>query len=144
VPGKLIPDLRDQAEQLGAAALQPRQVTPGEISHARLPSLSDNITQASRAARTNQAPSRLSPAPVPRVGPELGRWSEPARRSRRPMTFRSQYVLPVLAAGLHVLRAAYATTPSMPGGPGGLRRGFLHDYPSRGSTRQLSHRDISR
>ena len=43
-----VPDLGDQGEQLGAAALQPRQVTPGEVSHVRPPSLSDNITQTSR------------------------------------------------------------------------------------------------
>src|SRR6185437_7889792 len=62
-----VPDLGHQPEQLGAAALQPRQVTPGEISHARLPSLSVIITQASRAACTNQAPSRFSRAP--KTGP---------------------------------------------------------------------------
>jgi len=58
-----VPDLADQGEQLGAAAFQPGQVTSGEVSHGPPRCLSVNITQSSRTACANQAPSRFSRAP---------------------------------------------------------------------------------
>ena len=83
-PPAEIPHLRDQREQLAAAAFQPRQVTAGEVSHRCLRILSDDITQNSRAACGNQAPSRFSRAPrtarlAPGDTPTGGRL---ARRSR--------------------------------------------------------------
>jgi hypothetical protein len=58
-----VPDLRDQGEQLSAAALQPGQVTAGEVTHRYLHRLNYNITQTSLATCTNQARSQFSRAP---------------------------------------------------------------------------------
>ena len=55
--------LRHQAEQLRTAALQPGQVTTGQVSHGTTSKLSGNITQGSPVTCASQTPSQLSRAP---------------------------------------------------------------------------------